>query len=155
MLKLNGTAISGASAKIRVGNTVCNTIQAVNYKESLEGEEIDAMGTEVSIGDTDGVYRAEGDTELLTQEARLLIDELAAQRSDGAYAKVKFDLLITYDNGVDPIVEVKLARCRIKSAEDAHAAGAAKLTTKLPLRVHWIERNGQRMAGRKAFEGIL
>lgn len=156
MLTLNGNPVSGASATIRVDGTLIQSISAINCKQGLESAWIRAVGSTIPIAQTDGDYSAEGDFELLAQEADTLRAALAAKHPNGEYGKQKFDILIQLDNGVDVVSEVKMVNCRIANEEIAIAAGNAEVKTKLPCTVHWLELNGLRMAKpSEAFEGLL
>lgn len=156
MLTLNGTPCSGAEATIRVDGTIIQSISAINAKQAMESAWIRAVGSSVPIARTRGDYSAEGDFELLAQEADNLRAALAAKHPKGEYALVTFDILITNDNGLDAVSTVKLVGCRISSEEIAIASGNAEQKTKLPLSVHWLELNGLRMAKPSdAFAGLL
>lgn len=155
MLKLNGAPVSGGSAKIRIDNVLFNTIQAVNAKDQMDHQDVFALGTLAPIDSTDGQYTAEGDVEMLFQEAALLRKALADKHPKRAFGKMKFDVLIQVDNEVDPIIEIKLIGCKIKGCEDGFPAGADKLTSKVPLKVQRIERDGETMLGAEAFKDIL
>lgn len=156
MLVLNGNPVSGASATIRVDGTIIQSITAINCKQSLEGVWIRAVGSSIPIAQTDGDYSAEGDFELLAQEAQNLRAALAAKHPRGEYGKQKFDILVQCDNGIDVIHEIKMVGCRISSDEIAIPAGNAEIKVKMPLSVHWLELDGVRMARpSEAFEGLL
>jgi hypothetical protein len=155
MLKLNGAPVNGGSAKIRIGNTLFNTLQAVNVKEAMDHQDVTAIGTLVPIGSTDGAYSAEGDIELLLQEAQLLVKACADAHPKKAWGKHKFNVLIQIDNEVDPIIEIELVDCKIKEASGGIQPGSDKLTAKIPLKVQYITRDGLVMAGIDAFKDIL
>lgn len=152
-LNLNGVFHSFANAKIKIVNDTFVGIGALNFKDSLEGESVQGSGS-VPLGETQGDYKAEGDMEMVTAEMNNLRDKLASMHKRGFYALVYFDIVITIDNEVDPPFVIKLVKCRLKGEESSWAKGPAGLTTKIPLSIRWIERDGKRLISDHALVGF-
>lgn len=153
-LKLNGDFVASANASIRIDRDLFTSIQTLNFEEELAPAMVEAIGSSRPVGRTNGAYKTTGDFEMPVQEMTYLRKVLARRHARGAYALVNFDILLQYNNLVDPIVKVVARKCRLTKQSDGVVKGSPDPSlSKSPLSIMWFERDGLKMTG--ADVGIL
>lgn len=148
---INGQMVSWAeltpSIEIHDGESIqTKDFAAIDYSDSLEGTKVPGVGPK-HVGDTVGVYNAEGSITLYRAAAQRFMEALAAANSRGAAGLTKFDLVVSYAplTGSGEVITDKLIGCRIASRQVTTAPSADAITVVLPLMVSEVILGGVRM----------
>ena len=136
---INGNTHNHASAEVSFKGKVYLGVTAVNYNDEVERELVYGTGSE-PLGVTKGVYKPNGDIEMLKTESNRLIKELG----DGC-GEQAISVVISYREASGTLVDT-LKTCLINKIEDASQQGPSPNKTKLTLTiVDVISRNGIRL----------
>ena len=142
---INGQRYDFSSVQANFGALSFDTIQALQYEDSLEPG-IQRANSSKKQGRTRGEYDVTGSITLIKEDVPTLLALLAAL-GQGGYGEAVWDITATYSAGlVDPNpTVVRLIGCRITNIGDDHSIGGDVLVNELSLDIMELTRNGLSM----------
>lgn len=142
---VNGNRYDFSSVQANFGPLSFDTIQAIQYEESLEPGIMRANSSKKQ-GRTRGEHDATGSITLIKEDVPAL-QALLAALGQGGWGEAVWDITVTYSAALvdpNPTVDV-LIGCRITSISDDHSIGGDVLVQELSLDIMDITRNGLSM----------
>jgi len=145
--QINGHVWSWAelvpSIEIHEGESIqTKDFAAIDYDHALEGTKVPGVGS-MHVGDTKGVYSANGSMSMYLAAQERFTDALCALSPNGdTYGTVKFDLVVSWTNDAGETTTHKLVGCRIQSEGHSHSPSADATVVTMPLMVGKVLKKG-------------
>ena len=145
---VNGNRYDFSSVEIAVGARLFNGVKSIKYSQTLEPGKVRGNRSQV-IGRTRGPLDSDGSIELYRLEFQDLITTLAALRPGLGFMEASFDILVTYAEPGQPVVQDLLQGCRIKKHENNGQEGGDAITTACDLDILMVLPGGVAPIGGK------